>query len=203
MPNIDSASRMAPPFMSDPPTHLEWGRYNYWLSCMVCHGDRGQGLTDEWRLANGDPNGENCWQARCHAASHPPEGFEFPRYIPPVISEYSLLRFATVGDLQRYMKETMPWYAPGLLDDETYWQLAAYLADANGVQEDPENPDWAVLADFPLRDPVPTPEIPLLTEQASTFSTTNQTQERSWLPEILMVLIALGASVVWGIRRRL
>jgi len=39
----------------------------------------------------------------------------------------------TAADLQAYMQATMPWPYPGLFDDETYWQLAAYLADANHI----------------------------------------------------------------------
>ena len=203
MPNMDPTSRLAPPPMSDPPTHLEWGRYNYYLSCMVCHGDRGQGLTDEWRTA-GNADGENCWQARCHASSHPPEGFDLPRYVPPVLGEYALLRFQTVGDLQTYLQTTMPWYAPGLLDDETYWQLAAYLAQANGAQIIPDNPDWVVLADMPLRETasLPVPEG-LADGQLSDVPAAGREPERSWLPEGIMVLAALGVSVALGIRRRL
>ncbi len=203
MPNMDPAARMAPPVMSDPPTHLEWGHYNYWLSCMVCHGDRGQGLTDEWRTA-GNADGENCWQARCHASSHPPEGFEFPRYVPPVLGEYALLRFQTVGDLHTYLQETMPWYAPGLLDDETYWQLATYLADANGAPNIPDNPTWAVLADMPLRqiDPFSASQSPDGT-QGTERSTEVQAEKTNWLPALIMTLLALGASIVFGVRRRL
>ena len=203
MPNMDPASRMAPPPMSDPPTHLEWGHYNYWLSCMVCHGDRGQGLTDEWRTA-GNVDGENCWQARCHASSHPPEGFELPLYVPPVLGEYALLRFQTVGDLHTYLQETMPWYAPGLLDDETYWQLATYLADANGAPNIPDNPTWAVLADMPMRqiDPQSASSVHGGTQEIGS-STEVQGEKLHWLPAVIMTLLALGASIVLGVRRRL
>ncbi len=203
VPNMDPASRMAPPPMSDPPTHLEWGHYNYWLSCMVCHGDRGQGLTDEWRTA-GNADGENCWQARCHAASHPPEGFDLPRVVPPVIGQYALLRFQTVGDLRTYLQETMPWYAPGLLDDETYWQLATYLAHANGTPNIPDNPEWALLADLPMRltSPLSAPPSQEVAQETSS-STETQAQTWSWLPALMMVLVALGASIALGVRRRL
>ena len=203
MPNIDPAARMAPPPMSEPPTQLEWGHYNYWLSCMVCHGDRGQGLTDEWRTA-GNADGENCWQARCHAASHPPEGFELPRVVPPVIGQYALLSFQTVGDLQTYLKNTMPWYAPGLLDDETYWQLATYLSKANGAENIPDNPDWTILAGMPMRASIPQPpaaNLPNLQPSPEPGDTGQPAQP--WLPVAGMVAVALGASVVFGLRRRL
>ena len=46
---MDPHERLARPPMSDPPTQIELGHAEYWMSCMVCHGDRGQGLTEEWR----------------------------------------------------------------------------------------------------------------------------------------------------------
>ena len=169
---------------------------------MVCHGDRGQGLTDEWRTA-GNADGENCWQARCHASSHPPEGFEFPRYVPPVLGEYALLRFQTVGDLRTYLQETMPWYAPGLLDDETYWQLATYLADANGAPNIPDNPTWTILADMPMRqtDPVSAQAPGEAVKRESSLEA--QEGKWTWLPALVMTLVALGASIALGVRRRL
>jgi LPXTG-motif cell wall-anchored protein len=99
---------------------------------MVCHGDRGQGLTEEWRSA-WDPSHRDCWQSRCHASNHPPEGFDFPYGAPPLIGSGTLARHATLADLYTYLAAQMPWQAPGSLPGEEYWQLAAYLARANGV----------------------------------------------------------------------
>jgi hypothetical protein len=109
---------------------------------MVCHGDRGQGLTDEWREVNPMPD-RNCWQARCHGPSHPPWGFEVPRTAPAVIGTDSFSTTQTAAALQVYMQATMPWPYPGLFDEETYWQLAAYLADANHIvlPEEPLGPE--------------------------------------------------------------
>ena len=98
----DIRDRLAPPPISDPPTLVESGHYEYYLYCMVCHGDRGQGLTEEWRNA-GDPADANCWQSRCHASNYPPDGFVLPRYAPPLIGDYALTRFATIGDLHKYI----------------------------------------------------------------------------------------------------
>ena len=55
-------------------SQLEYGAEVYRLVCQDCHGNRGQGLTDEWR-ATWAPADQNCWQSKCHAANHPPEGF--------------------------------------------------------------------------------------------------------------------------------
>jgi cytochrome c len=99
---------------------------------MVCHGDRGQGFTDEWRGAL-DPADQNCWQSKCHAANHPPEGFELPRYAPPVIGPGRLAHHQTAAGLYQFLRTRMPWQAPGILSDEEYWGLTAFLAQANGI----------------------------------------------------------------------
>jgi hypothetical protein len=141
----DIRDRLAPPPMSVPPTLVEQGHYDYYLYCMVCHGDQGQGLTEEWRNA-GDPADANCWQSRCHASNHPPDGFELPRYAPPLIGEYALARFATIGDLYDYIHLSMPWHMPGFLDDAQYQRIALFLADANGITGLGNGLDWAELA---------------------------------------------------------
>ena len=129
--------RLAKPPMSDPPTQVELGHAEYWMSCMVCHGDRGQGLTDEWRSVL-DPADMNCWQSRCHAPNHPPEGFQIPRQAPLVIGTGALTGYQTATDLFEYMRVEMPWSFPGLFEDDVYWNLTAYLADANSIDLPPE-----------------------------------------------------------------
>jgi mono/diheme cytochrome c family protein len=136
--------RLKHPPMSDPPTQLELGHSEYWMSCMVCHGDRGQGLTEEWRSVL-DPADMNCWQSKCHAPNHPPEGFEIPRQSPMVIGTGALTGYETAADLFELISVDMPWAFPGLFDDETYWNLTAFLADANNVDlgTEPLSPDNA------------------------------------------------------------
>jgi len=131
-PGMATPDRLDPPPTVYPPTQADVGAQVYWFRCMVCHGDRGQGLTEEWRNA-WDPSHRNCWQSRCHASNHPPEGFQLPYYAPPVIGPGTLARFATLADLHGYLAAQMPWQAPGSLPPEEYWQLAAFLARANGV----------------------------------------------------------------------
>jgi hypothetical protein len=119
--------------MSDPPTQIELGHYQYWMSCMICHGDRGQGLTVEWREGVLDPGDQNCWQSKCHAPNHPPYGFEIPRSSPAVMGEGALTSFKTAAELQAYIRVEMPWAFPGLFDDEEYWRITAYLARKNEI----------------------------------------------------------------------
>ncbi|MCO6449214.1 MAG: hypothetical protein J5I90_00370 [Caldilineales bacterium] len=124
--------RLAPPPMPDNPTQADFGRYDFYLYCMTCHGDRGQGLTEEWRSAWA-PGDRNCWQSKCHAANHPPEGFQLPYFIPYVVGKGALARFATADDLFQYVRREMPWHWPGMYDDDIYWKLTAFLAHENGL----------------------------------------------------------------------
>lgn len=124
--------RLAPPPMPANPTQADRGAQVYYLVCMACHGDRGQGLTDEWRAAWA-PGDQNCWQSKCHAANYPPQGFQLPRSVPPVIGRWALTRFKTVAELYEYLRTQMPWQAPGSLQEDEYWQLTAFLLRSNGI----------------------------------------------------------------------
>lgn len=140
----DMLDRLAPPLMPETPNQADEGAMMYYLVCMVCHGDRGQGLTDEWRGAL-DPEDQNCWQSRCHATNHPPDGFIFPKIVPPVIGPLMGARFATGLDLYNYISTKMPWQAPRSRSEEEYWQLTAFLLRLNGVDpgDQPLTPERA------------------------------------------------------------
>jgi hypothetical protein len=124
--------RLAEPTLPVVPSQADLGSVDYWLTCMVCHGDRGQGLTEEWRAVAGQEE-MNCWQSRCHASNHPPEGFVLPRYAPRIMGEGSLARFDTAAELQEFISEMMPWQMPGMLEEDAYWRLTAFLLRENGV----------------------------------------------------------------------
>jgi hypothetical protein len=59
---------------------------------MPCHGDLGQGLTDEFRL-QWEPDHQNCWARDCHSRRYSHDSFPIPAVIPPL---------AGVGLLTRY-----------------------------------------------------------------------------------------------------
>jgi hypothetical protein len=124
-----------PPPTVYPPTQISEGANTYYLVCMACHGDRGQGLTDEWRGAL-DPEDQNCWQSRCHASNHPPDGFIFPKAVPALASPGMLARFDTALDLYLFISSKMPFQAPGSLSDQEYWQLTTFLVSLNGIRLD-------------------------------------------------------------------
>src|SRR5262245_10545474 len=66
---------MLPIWMTPPAggkTQADAGAVLYYYRCMACHGDKGQGLTTEWR-AQWDVEHQNCAKSTCHGARHPPE----------------------------------------------------------------------------------------------------------------------------------
>lgn len=142
-----------PPPTVFPPTQISQGAEAYYLVCMACHGDRGQGLTDEWRNLLDEPD-RNCWQSKCHAANHPPGGFVFPKIVPALASPGMLARFETAFDLYLYVKTEMPFQAPGSLSEEEYWQLTAFLLSLNRVDPGPLPLNAQQAAEIELRQAV-------------------------------------------------
>jgi mono/diheme cytochrome c family protein len=152
--------RLIAPRLPDNPTQLDCGAYQFAQICMACHGDKGQGLTDEWRAAWGTEE-ENCWQSGCHTGANTMTGFDFPRFAPRLIGDGALQRFETAADLHNYISTRMPWHAPGTLEDKIYWQLVAFLAESNGAEvTEYLTPNTAQNVRLrPLPEPQPVPSI--------------------------------------------
>jgi mono/diheme cytochrome c family protein len=143
--------------MGNPPTQADQGAQVYYLVCMVCHGDRGQGLTEDWRNLL-DPMDRNCWQSKCHASNHPVEGFKLPKVVPAIIGPGELEPFQNALNLHDYLQARMPWQAPGMLSEDEYWQLTAYLVRENGFDPGPLPLDRERSATINLGTaPTPTP----------------------------------------------
>ena len=147
---------MAPPPLPAEPDQADLGGQVYYYVCMSCHGDRGQGLTPEW-LAEWGLEKNSCWESKCHASNHPPEGFKLPKTIPAVVGPSVRGRFGTAFDLYTFVKTEMPWHAPGSLSEEEYWQVTAYLVRANGIDPGPLPMDTQRAEVVRLR-PQPQPE---------------------------------------------
>ena len=142
-PTFDVKRLDKPLVVSEVPNQLEAGSLKYWGVCMACHGDRGQGLTEEWKDAFGAED-RNCWQSGCHGADHPPQGFLIPKdkVIPSVAGQGSLARFQNAQDLHDYILASMPWWDPGQLTDTEAWGVTAYILHMHKVL-----PDDFVLSD--------------------------------------------------------
>ncbi len=123
--------RLAEPVLPESPTQAELGHSLYYFHCMPCHGDRGQGLTDEWRLVWVEDH-QNCWARGCHTGRQM-AAFVIPRSVPPVSgSALALSRFQTADELFTFLRDTQPPQRPGALADEEYWMLTAFLLRLNG-----------------------------------------------------------------------
>jgi mono/diheme cytochrome c family protein len=176
--------RLARPTLSANPSQAEMGGQVYYMVCMACHGDQGQGLSPEW-LGAWELGEETCWQSKCHASNHPPEGFELPESIPAVISPGTVYRFANAQELHDYLQAEMPWQAPGMLTDEEYWQLTAYLVRANGIEpgDAPLNEQTAVkvlLRPLP-QDLQPEPAV---------------SREQRWFWGVALVILAVAGVIL-------
>jgi hypothetical protein len=124
-------SRLDEPPLPSNPTQLEKGRHLFWLNCMTCHGDQGQGLTDEFRSLYVEE--ADCWGRGCHAGHNGDQGFPIPHVIPAIISSTGdLPPFATAEALFEYLRSTHPPQNPGFMPEADYWALTAYLLDQNG-----------------------------------------------------------------------
>lgn len=127
---------MFPTWMTPPApgtSQADQGAVVYYYYCMACHGDRGQGLTVEWRAqwAHGH---QDCSVPQCHGSRHPPEGFSFPKnFAPALVGGNSLASYATAQDLFQFVIQRMPYQAPGSLKPEEYWELVAFLLKRRGV----------------------------------------------------------------------
>ena len=133
--------RLAPPPTLVNPGQADLGAQLFWQHCQPCHGDQGQGLTDEWR-AQYPPEDQNCWKSGCHGDRPYPNGFTLPHAVPALLGPDTLGHFATVADLYTFMSQVMPFQAPGSLKPAEYWAITAFLLRGHGLPA----------ADLPLTD---------------------------------------------------
>ncbi len=114
----------------DSPLQLEHGAFVYWMRCMVCHGDQGQGLA-KFRYSY-PPQEQNCSAHGCHNDPRAGAGFTFPD-APPIMGTGTLARFHTAQDLYDFVSTRMPYQVPGTMSADDYWAVVAYLLQKHGV----------------------------------------------------------------------
>lgn len=123
-----ATDRLARPVLGESPTQVEVGRYQYYYNCMPCHGDRGQGLTDEWRQVWVEDH-QNCWARGCHTGKSELAAFYIPRVVPALVG---LSHFQTAEALFTFLRDTQPPQRPGTLTEAEYWALTAFLLFQDG-----------------------------------------------------------------------
>jgi hypothetical protein len=154
---------------------------------MTCHGDVGQGLTDEFR-GIWEEDHQDCWGRGCHAG-HPGDlGFPIPTVVPALVSDVHLKQFACIQELSAFLKATHPPQSPGILKDEEYHAIALFVFTMN------EKP----LMDFITTDtPSPTSTLTATPVHASEPGSDNSPV----FIATILVLLAAGL-LMWVVGRR-
>jgi mono/diheme cytochrome c family protein len=138
MPGSAGAGKMVLPaaWINPPPpgpTQADQGAYTFWMHCMVCHGDQGQGLA---KFRSSYPKqDQNCSNSRCHGGPRPGAGFSFPD-APAIIGPGTLSDFKTAAQLYAFVSTRMPYQASGVLSKNDYWDVVAYLLRQNHIVPD-------------------------------------------------------------------
>jgi len=150
---------------------LASGRETFRFWCASCHAYSGEGLTRAW-ISTWAPDDQNCWQSKCHAVNHPPDGFVLPRSVPAIVGPKLIDTFQNGASLFAYISSVMPYQEPGVLSDEEYYAVLAHLLRLNGIDYgseaiSPDNIGGVVLqaaeapAPVPVEaDPGPAPDMP-------------------------------------------
>ncbi len=218
-PTID---RLAAPPTVIPPTQADEGAQLYWLHCQPCHGDQGQGLTDEWRMEY-PPEEQNCWTSGCHGNRPYDQNVILPTSVPPLIGPavdrimgtegaQVLTRFQTLEGVYSYMSVTMPYFFPGELSQEEYLAILAHLARENGVWDGatltranltnyPTHPGGAVAAPEQTAGSAAPPAVEPVADQAQPPAPTDDSRIGT-MGIALAVLSALLIAGVWIWRKR-
>jgi cytochrome c len=154
---MPTPDRLAEPTLPPEPAPADYGAQLYWLHCMPCHGDVGQGLTDEFRETY-PPEDNNCWARGCHGKYPYEDGFTLPTTVPAIIGPNTLTKFPKVSNLYGFIRAAMPFEYPGSLTEEEYWRITLFLLRENGINFDKDldasNADQILL---PWAQPTPTP----------------------------------------------
>lgn len=154
---------------------------------MPCHGDKGQGLTDEWR-AVWESDHQDCWGRGCHTGKSIEDSFSIPTVVPSIVGSGKLARFTSLEALSDFLKTTHPPQNPGWLTDEQYRNIALYIFSEN---------------DRSLVEPTLTPILfptPIRTQISETMSDEEPRQGNSVALYVGFGFILFFVSI-WAIRK--
>lgn len=129
---LSASERLLKPTLPAEPSQADRGAQDYWLYCLPCHGERGQGLTEEFRQTY-PPEETNCWKSGCHGKNPYQNGFKLPTEVPAVIGEATLGKFSDAAQLHSYIRAAMPFWNPGSLTEEESWRVTAFLLRQNNL----------------------------------------------------------------------
>jgi len=169
---IPTRDPLVEPTLPANPTQADRGAQVYWLSCLPCHGDLGQGLTDEFRATYPEEE-QDCWKSGCHGKNPYDSGFTLPKTIPAVIGDTTLAKFSTAAQLNAYIRVAMPFWKPGSLSEADVWEATAFILRENKLWDDTRDLDTSIAADVAI------PRAAFLTPVVSPESTEAQGRNRA------------------------
>jgi len=168
--NWQLAPTPAPPYnpTATPTTQGGHGANLFYVYCMPCHGDVGQGLTDEFRFREYPPEDTNCWKSGCHGDRPYEDGFTLPKTVPAIIGAGTLQKFKTAQELYGFIRAAMPFNAPGSLESEQYLFVTAFLLEQNRLIASGRSLDPAALSSISVApDGLAAPDLEAATDQSS------------------------------------
>lgn len=183
--------RLAEPTLPALPSQADRGAQVYWLSCMPCHGDQGQGLTDEFRQVY-PPEDRSCWNSGCHGDHPYQNGFQLPHTIPALVGPGVLGKFGNAANLRSFISTAMPFWKPGSLSEDESWQVTAFLLRQNGIRDAPSELNNSNAAQVLLNAADPTAPVDVVPPPASRF------------PFVLIIagiVVCIVILVIWVVRR--
>jgi cytochrome c len=132
---LSPTERLAKPTLPAVPSQADQGAQDFWLYCLPCHGEKGQGLTAEFRETY-PPEEVDCWQSGCHGRSPYENGFILPTKVPAVIGQGTLAKFTDAAQLNSYIRAAMPFWKPGSLTEQEAWSVTAFILRENDLWND-------------------------------------------------------------------
>ena len=151
--------RLAEPTLPASPSQADYGAQVYWLNCSPCHGDKAQGLTDEFRQQYPEED-RNCWTSHCHGAVTYENGFKIPKVVPALVGSGTLAKYPNAATLNGFMRASMPLQNPNSLSEEDYYKITAFLLRQNGLIDDRTEVNASNAAQIVVSraTPAPTPQ---------------------------------------------
>ncbi len=190
--------RLAKPTLPAVVTQADTGAQVFWLYCLACHGDRGQGLTAEFRQTY-PPDHQNCWSSGCHGTTPYRNGFILPATVPALIGAGALDKFANAAALYGFISSAMPFQAPGTLSSQQYYQIIAFLLRQNGLWDGEGTIDASNAARI-LISPAAGSPVPA----ASPSPTTGNPDQATWwiLAGLGLVILVLFIIMTRQVKRK-
>ncbi len=189
---IPTQDRLAEPTLPAIASQADYGAQVYWLSCSPCHGDKAQGLTDEFRKQY-PPEDQNCWKSHCHGNVTYENGFKIPTLVPQLVGLGSLAKFPTAANLYGFIHAAMPFQKPNSLTDEQYYQIVAFLLRQNALIDGQTEVNASNAAAI-----IVSRATPVLTPQQAEVQ--KEDGAVSWIIILIGVLLAL--SLLWFVLKK-